>query len=387
MKYSWLTKSRYANLLHKPTIAIINVEKSPGYVKDSSNKYASLHTTSIPNKLNEPVLLDYTQLDINEKDYQKPIVELEREYKKHIDDYVSQCLKNINGLLLLGDNNDVPPELFNQHKHPETKVASTPKRTLFVRSLMRQATLKKIPMLNICGSLQQFMVLEGASLHQHLPDVVASPLLERIDHRQPHLKHDLVHDIQVRPLNEQAAGIFYGIFAPQCRPPYRTFIIRVNSTHHQAINPYTLSNKTWVAGLAEDGTVEAVESVENEPWVGVQFHPEIVKRLDHNGKRTLVDRDFKHNKETGEDFYQNRKLPADPEYYIHQRILEVLVVMAHAHNAHDAVMGELEKNSFAARESSKQHQNLSFSQQILRTIANNGTQKVNSNHFKLSSKL
>ena len=55
------------------------------------------------------------------------------------------------------------------------------------------------------------------------------------------------------------------------RKTYGTSMIRVNSTHHQAVDdPGSLE----VAGRAPDGVIEAVVAPDHRCAVGLQWHPE-----------------------------------------------------------------------------------------------------------------
>jgi putative glutamine amidotransferase len=58
--------------------------------------------------------------------------------------------------------------------------------------------------------------------------------------------------------------------------------IRVNSLHHQAVDPAALGRDLSVTARAGDGTVEGIESTGSRFLVGVQWHPE---RLDGTHRR------------------------------------------------------------------------------------------------------
>ncbi|MBL0319991.1 MAG: gamma-glutamyl-gamma-aminobutyrate hydrolase family protein [Alphaproteobacteria bacterium] len=369
-----LSKTRYSSdsiLPTRPTIGILNVKDLPVYTEESTEKLQNLKTFTIPNNFNKPILLDYTRLEIAEEDHHLPVQQLEKKYKDRIDTLVKEYLSQINGLFLLGDPKDIPPELFNQEKHPEAKIARPPQRTLFMRRLLRLSTECYItPALNICGSHQQYGVLENMSMHQHLPDVVPHPDDGGIDHCRSDLKHVFVHKITVKPPSPEGGCAFYGILAPKARPPYGPLQIDVNSTHHQGVNFNNLPKSIIVTGLADDNTLESMETKANLPLTSVQFHPETIRRKDLNKKRTLVDRDFEHDDETGKDFLKvdgvKFELPDDPKYYIQQRIIEDLIVKAHAHHAKKWCMREL--NELALENPEEPH--LSFSQKVLKPLAN-----------------
>ena len=50
--------------------------------------------------------------------------------------------------------------------------------------------------------------------------------------------------------------------------------IQVNSAHHQAVKK--LGKNLIISGLARDGIIETIESVEHDWCIGVQWHPEFL---------------------------------------------------------------------------------------------------------------
>ena len=289
--------------------------------------------------------LDCSRLMLDACDERKPIAELEKKYKEDLDRIVKNYLGQIDGMLLLGDRFDVPPELFGQEKHPETSISPDPRRTLFVRALIRHSKEIQItPGLGICGSMQQYSVLDGATMVQHVPDVTDGT----IDHRQRERAHEIIHPVDV--YRTKHTGAFYGIVNPLARGETTDpLTIDTNSIHHQAVCARDLPSTLQLVGMAKDGTVEAVEAI-NLPWILVQFHPELLKRLDRNGERTLSDIDYRYNHYgDGRDMdYEGNILPDDPAYYANQRIIADLITKAHTHCNKRISMEALEKLSHDA---------------------------------------
>ena len=54
---------------------------------------------------------------------------------------------------------------------------------------------------------------------------------------------------------------------------YQSEIIAVNSTHHQAVSDPGIFS---VAGIAEDGVIEAIQYDDHPFCYGVQWHPELL---------------------------------------------------------------------------------------------------------------
>ena len=54
---------------------------------------------------------------------------------------------------------------------------------------------------------------------------------------------------------------------------YKTETLAVNSIHHQAVR--ASGRRFSVSAKAPDGVIEAIESSEFKPFIGVQWHPEV----------------------------------------------------------------------------------------------------------------
>ncbi|HEY2911395.1 MAG TPA: gamma-glutamyl-gamma-aminobutyrate hydrolase family protein, partial [Gemmataceae bacterium] len=114
---------------------------------------------------------------------------------------------------------------------------------------------RRIPVLGIGLGMQQLNVFAGGTLHLHLPvdNPKAMPHFDQTG--APHRHMVLIEE------NTRLDDI------------YGTQELRVNSTHHQAVNQ--IGKRMRVAAKAPDGVIEAIESTDpNWFCVGVQWHPE-----------------------------------------------------------------------------------------------------------------
>lgn len=121
--------------------------------------------------------------------------------------------------------------------------------------LTRYAFDRQLPMLGICRGIQTLAMSLGGHVEQ---DIKPSPTL--IKHSQTSHQSTQTHSVNITPgtmLNE----IFDG-----------EDTIYVNSFHHQAVDNPGKHMRT--AATAPDGTIEAIESSEQKPVIGVQWHPE-----------------------------------------------------------------------------------------------------------------
>ena len=119
----------------------------------------------------------------------------------------------------------------------------------------RRSSSGKTPVLGIGVGMQQLNVFAGGTLHLHLPtdNPKAMPHFDQTG--APHR-----HMVLIEP-NTRLDDI------------YGAQELRVNSTHHQAVNQ--IGKRMRVAAKAPDGVIEAIESTDpNWFCVGVQWHPE-----------------------------------------------------------------------------------------------------------------
>ena len=121
--------------------------------------------------------------------------------------------------------------------------------------LTRYAFDRQLPMLGICRGIQTLAMSLGGHVEQ---DIKSTPTL--IKHSQTSHQSTQTHSVNITP-GTLLSDIFDG-----------EDTIYVNSFHHQAVdNP---GNHMRTAATAPDGTIEAIESSEQKPVIGVQWHPE-----------------------------------------------------------------------------------------------------------------
>lgn len=123
------------------------------------------------------------------------------------------------------------------------------------RHLLAKIFERKTTVLGVGLGMQQLNVFAGGTLYLHLP--AENPkAMPHFDPTGAAHRHMVLIETNTR-LEEV----------------YGTLELRVNSTHHQAVNQ--LGKKMRVAAKAPDGVIEAIESTDpNWFCVGVQWHPE-----------------------------------------------------------------------------------------------------------------
>lgn len=121
--------------------------------------------------------------------------------------------------------------------------------------LTRYAFDRQMPMLGICRGIQTLAMSLGGHVEQ---DIKPTPTL--IKHSQTSHQSTQTHSVNIKP-GTMLSDIFDG-----------EDTIYVNSFHHQAVDNPGKHMRT--AATAPDGTIEAIESSEQKPVIGVQWHPE-----------------------------------------------------------------------------------------------------------------
>jgi len=169
-------------------------------------------------------------------------------------------LEGLNGLLLTGSGPDLPPKLYGERQKFEYRLMSR-ERYDFELDMARLGAQANMPMLGICGGMQTINVALGGSLIQDISAQVPRALA----HRGPKPATQFSHGVTVAPQS-------------LLRRILRQSDIRVNSSHHQAVNK--LAPALVASGIAPDGVIEAIEAPRYRFLLGVQWHPEFL--YDHD---------------------------------------------------------------------------------------------------------
>lgn len=160
---------------------------------------------------------------------------------------ISEIVGLLDGLLMPGGT-DIDPSVYGAEPDPDL-FDTEPIRDTYESELLDAAVARNLPVLGICRGIQLFNVHGGGTLHQHVPEHA------RLDVGPG----DCVHNVEFSD-----GSIISSLYGKS---------MKVNSFHHQTIAE--LAPDLVTTGIADDGTIEAVESTTN-PWLGVQWHPEML---------------------------------------------------------------------------------------------------------------
>lgn len=213
-------------------------------------------------------------------------------------DVIINTLDKIDGLVLTGGG-DINPLWAGEEPSPRLHGIN---RTRDKAELLtvRLAYNWQIPMLGICRGIQTLVTALDGEVDQDIAESYA--MAHGSDMASPHDCHSLIKHSQDADRSEpthtvriDSGSMLYSI--------YNTDKIAVNSLHHQAVR--ASGRRFNVCATAPDGVIEAIESSEFKPFMGVQWHPEWLGESGLKLFKWLVDR--------ARDFYVAKDL--------HRRIL------------------------------------------------------------------
>lgn len=198
-------------------------------------------------------------------------------------DVIVNTLEHVDALLLTGGG-DHNPLWFGQEPSPLLHSINAT-RDLPELLITRLAFNRQIPMLGICRGLQTLALALGGGVAQDISELeheaVPSEATEgtvgeagvalaqrgvvrTIKHSQDADRSLATHSVSLSP-----QSVLASIYAADGKEPNTLY---VNSFHHQAVSHGGPRFKA--TAWAPDGVIEALESTEMKPILGVQWHPE-----------------------------------------------------------------------------------------------------------------
>jgi putative glutamine amidotransferase len=197
----------------------------------------------------------------------------------------AQDMHKIDALVVMGNDSDIDPALYNQKRHEKTKLENdSPEgiaRGNYEFAIMQMALSQGMPLLGVCGGMQRLNVLLGGDLHQHVPDLTGND-----DHAQQ--AHNIAPFIPVQAVTfekDSTLRIIADGITSAYTPAHGVAgdTVFENSMHHQAVK--TVGHGLRAAARADDilpdgsRLIEAIEADPNGPLqnqfaLGVQWHPE-----------------------------------------------------------------------------------------------------------------
>lgn len=163
---------------------------------------------------------------------------------------ITSTLEHADAVIFSGGGDHNP---LWQHEQPMPGLHSINRfRDLPELLTARLAFNRQVPMMGICRGIQTIAIALGGHVRQD----IGTP---EVKHSQDADRSEPTHTVSIA-----TDSILHDV--------YQTDQIYVNSFHHQAVDNAGLHLR--VTARSADGIVEAVESSEHKPILGVQWHPE-----------------------------------------------------------------------------------------------------------------
>ena len=164
---------------------------------------------------------------------------------------IADTLNRIDALLLSGGA-DINP--LYQGEQPHARLGNiNSERDLPELLITRMAFNRQLPILGICRGIQTLVTALDGKVLQDIADVT------QLKHSQDADRFTPTHTVTI-----DESSTLYNL--------YKETSLAVNSFHHQAVGE--TGPHLRIVATAPDGIIEAVESTEHKPILGVQWHPE-----------------------------------------------------------------------------------------------------------------
>ncbi|MBQ8047743.1 MAG: membrane dipeptidase [Prevotella sp.] len=172
---------------------------------------------------------------------------------------ILNTLETLDALLLTGGG-DYDPRWANEAPSSRVGTVNT-ERDLPELLITRLTFNRQLPMLGICRGMQTLAMALGGRLAQDIEEAFpeAAQAGKLLRHSQEEAREVATHEVEIAH-----GSRLFSLFGKEN--------IRVNSFHHQAV--LDGGARFSVAAKAPDGVIEAMESSEEKPIIGVQWHPE-----------------------------------------------------------------------------------------------------------------
>ena len=198
-------------------------------------------------------------------------------------DVIINTLDKIDGLVLTGGG-DINPLWAGEEPSPRLHGINHMRDKAELLTV-RLAYNRQIPMLGICRGIQTLVTALDGEVDQDIAEsfaaahgagrAAAAAGHSLIKHSQDADRSEPTHTVRI-----SRESVLYSL--------YKTETLAVNSIHHQAVR--ASGRRFSVSAKAPDGVIEAIESSEFKPFIGVQWHPEWLGESGQGLFRWLVDR-------------------------------------------------------------------------------------------------
>ena len=188
-------------------------------------------------------------------------------------DAVLNTLSRIDGLILSGGG-DYDPHWAGEEPSPLLGTINA-ERDLPELLITRLAYNRQLPILGICRGIQTLAMALGGHVAQDISEVRGEGLGVRdIQHSQDAPREEATHPVSIEE-DSILFSAYKSFLSPLTPNPSPLKSLLVNSFHHQAVDDP--GDKFRTIATSPDGIIEAMESTEYKPILGVQWHPECLR--------------------------------------------------------------------------------------------------------------
>ena len=196
-------------------------------------------------------------------------------------DVILNTLARVDALILSGGG-DYDPHWAGEEPSPLLGTINA-ERDLPELLITRLAYNRQMPILGICRGIQTLAMALGGHVAQDLSYIKHETFFDErsgkaernINHSQEAPREEATHNVTIES-DSLLARIYSeaqpNLMSSEAQP---NLMFNVNSFHHQAVN--VPGDKFRTIATSPDGIIEAMESTEYKPILGVQWHPECLK--------------------------------------------------------------------------------------------------------------
>ena len=196
-------------------------------------------------------------------------------------DVILNTLARVDALILSGGG-DYDPHWAGEEPSPLLGTINA-ERDLPELLITRLAYNRQMPILGICRGIQTLAMALGGHVAQDLSYIKHETFFDErsgkaernINHSQEAPREEATHNVTIES-DSLLARIYSeaqpNLMSSEAQP---NLMFNVNSFHHQAVD--VPGDKFRTIATSPDGIIEAMESTEYKPILGVQWHPECLK--------------------------------------------------------------------------------------------------------------
>ena len=180
------------------------------------------------------------------------------------EEHISNIVEHLHGLLMVGGP-DLPADVYGS-TNPELldKDQMSKEREFFDREVFLETLKQGKKVLAVCAGLQHINIVFGGTLTEDISTLIPGA----VDHGTFNGEYS-VHEVKI----EKESKLFNVLGVESAS---------VASTHHQCVNK--LGDNIVSVASSSDGVVEAIEIENQKNFIGVQWHPELIKQSEETKK-------------------------------------------------------------------------------------------------------